>query len=493
MATTGDAAVYALCVKVLLVSVVAVLFIRRRRRHKDILCVPFVEVLKNYKPGKILDLHWKYAKQTYPRCWYYPVPLHTPLICTVNVDVVKHVLVSNFENYEKGPAWRGIFQDLLGDGIFNADGEKWRKSRKVSAHEFSVNSLKNFMHGVFESRGAETLALIRPGEAVDAQALFAQYTLQTIGQIGFGIDLGALDGAAGKRIADDFGDAFNNATQLSGDRTLDPLWKVKRLFGIGSEARLRMEVARVRAFSNRVIEDRRGEAVAALREMPDLLSRFMVLADATATGKWRFSNEDLHFAVINFVLAGRDTTANQLTWALYELSRKPECVARIRAEGGADTAYASITRRGYLKAVLTEALRLHPSVPLDIKQAVKADVLPDGTAVAAGDRVVYIPWAMGRMAELWDDPLAFRPERFLDGDGAFKFPPPTLLPVFQAGPRTCLGKDVAYLGAAMLLARILDAYDVALAPGQGEPVYDTGLTLWVDGPMSVVFAPRVDA
>jgi cytochrome P450 len=150
-------------------------------------------------------------------------------------------------------------------------------------------------------------------------------------------------------------------------------------------------------------------------------------------------------------------------------------------------------------------------VPFDIKQAVAADVLPDGTRVNRGDRVVYVPYAMGRLAELWDDPAEFRPERFLDDGGAFKFPPAATFPVFQAGPRTCLGKDVAYLGASVVLDRLLDAFDVALAPsaraasllfrppsraaprrGQGEPVYDTGLTLWVVDGLRVVFSPRGD-
>ena len=167
----------------------------------------FVELLRNYGPGCTLDLHLKYGAMTFPRCWTYWIPLDPRIIATVNASVVRHVLVDKFPNYEKGPQWRTAFMDLLGTGIFNADGHAWRKQRKVSSHEFSVNSMRGFMHGIFVDHAEKILAGVAGGGGagggapppVDAQELFAQYTLQSIGQIGFGVDLGALDGDRGAR------------------------------------------------------------------------------------------------------------------------------------------------------------------------------------------------------------------------------------------------------------------------------------------------------
>ena len=496
-----DVLVFRLCCVVLTVASALVLVARRKRRRqggeRPVVSVSFVELLRNYGPGCTLDLHLKYGAMTFPRCWTYWIPLDPRIIATVNASVVRHVLVDKFPNYEKGPQWRTAFMDLLGTGIFNADGHAWRKQRKVSSHEFSVNSMRGFMHGIFVDHAEKILAGVAGGGGagggapppVDAQELFAQYTLQSIGQIGFGVDLGALRGPEGAAVAADFGDAFNAATQLSGDRFVDPLWRLKRFLGVGSERRLADAIARVRAFSLGVVADRRAEKDADLKAKRDLLSRFMAHQDTSK--EFVFTDEELHFAVINFVLAGRDTTANQLTWLLYECCRRPEVVAAIRAESdalGNRVDYEAITKRVYLKAALTETLRLYPSVPTDFKTALKDDVLPDGTGIRRGERVMFATWAMGRMEEYWDDPLAFDPGRFLDG-GKFLFPDACKMPAFLAGPRTCLGKDVAYLGTAVLVASLLDAFDVAYA-GDADPVYDTGLTMWAAGPVPIAFTPR---
>ena len=380
-----DVLVFRLCCVVLTVASALVLVARRKRRRqggeRPVVSVSFVELLRNYGPGCTLDLHLKYGAMTFPRCWTYWIPLDPRIIATVNASVVRHVLVDKFPNYEKGPQWRTAFMDLLGTGIFNADGHAWRKQRKVSSHEFSVNSMRGFMHGIFVDHAEKILAGVAGGGGagggapppVDAQELFAQYTLQSIGQIGFGVDLGALRGPEGAAVAADFGDAFNAATQLSGDRFVDPAWRVKRFLNVGSERRLRDAVRRVRKFSSDVIARRRLCGRDDLRAKPDILSRFMA-HEAAAAGaggggddapsEFTFTDEELHFAVINFVLAGRDTTANQMTWALYECCKRPDVVDEIRRESdalGRDASYASITKRAYLKAVLTETLRPAPA------------------------------------------------------------------------------------------------------------------------------------
>ncbi|KAH8086170.1 cytochrome p450 [Aureococcus anophagefferens] len=452
-----DAIVLKLAGVFLLLGIACLASVGRRRPGKAwVKDAPFLELMRHYGPGTILDYHARYGRECHPRCWSLKIPLDPRIIATVNADVVRHVLVDKFPNYEKGPQWRAAFDDLLGTGIFNADGHLWRKQRKIV-----------------------TLAGDSAG-AVDAQELFAQYTLQSIGQIGFGVDLGALRGPEGAAVAADFGDAFNAATQLSGDRFVDPLWRLKRFLGVGSERRLADAIARVRAFSLGVVADRRSEKDADLKAKRDLLSRFMAHQDTSK--EFAFTDEELHFAVINFVLAGRDTTANQLTWLLYECCRRPEVVAAIRAESDA------LGNRVDYEAALTETLRLYPSVPTDFKTALKDDVLPDGTGILRGERVMFATWAMGRMEEYWDDPLAFDPGRFLE-DGKFLFPDACKMPAFLAGPRTCLGKDVAYLGTAVLVASLLDTFDVAYA-GDADPVYDTGLTMWGAGPVPIAFTPR---
>ncbi|KAK3268724.1 hypothetical protein CYMTET_22786, partial [Cymbomonas tetramitiformis] len=118
--------------------------------------------------------------------------------------------------------------------------------------------------------------------------------------------------------------------------------------------------------------------------------------------------------------------------------------------GGAPISFDSIRKLPYLNAVLTEVLRLHPPVPQDFKIAVADDVLPDGTEIRRGEQVMYQVYVMGRSPKLWEDPLTFLPERHINDEGAFMQPNMYKFPVFQAGPRTCLGKEMAYLEAGDL-------------------------------------------
>ncbi|KAH7298297.1 hypothetical protein KP509_25G036100 [Ceratopteris richardii] len=118
----------------------------------------------------------------------------------------------------------------------------------------------------------------------------------------------------------------------------------------------------------------------------------------------------------------------------------------------------------YLHSALAETLRLYPAVPRDGKVALKADILPDGTRLRAGDQVAYIPYAMGRMQFLWGpDASSFNPERWIR-DGCFQPESPFKFTAFQAGPRMCLGKDAAYLQMKLTAALLIRFFRFELVP-----------------------------
>ena len=115
---------------------------------------------------------------------------------------------------------------------------------------------------------------------------------------------------------------------------------------------------------------------------------------------------------------------------------------------------------------------------VDIKCAENNDVLPDGTVVNAGDRVMFLIYGMARQKDIWgDDAEVFRPERFLTTDGKFKAPEAWKMPTFLVGKRTCLGKDMAMLSSSIMLLDFLDGFDVS-GGEDATMLYDTGLTLW---------------
>lgn len=151
--------------------------------------------------------------------------------------------------------------------------------------------------------------------------------------------------------------------------------------------------------------------------------------------------------VLNFMNAGRDTTATTLSWFVYMMCKHPHMQERIAQEvkGASQIKDAKsftdlsaklsddvLDKMQYLHAALSETLRLYPAVPVDAKICFSDDTLPDGFSVKKDDMVAYQPYAMGRMKFIWgEDAEEFRPERWLDEDGMFRSESPFKFTAFQ--------------------------------------------------------------
>ncbi|KAI7991492.1 Cytochrome P450 94A2 [Camellia lanceoleosa] len=155
----------------------------------------------------------------------------------------------------------------------------------------------------------------------------------------------------------------------------------------------------------------------------------------------------------------------------------------------------------YTHASLSESMRLYPPVPVDGKQAADDDVLPDGTVIKKGMRVSYHPYAMGRSEKLWGSNWAeFRPERWLEmrdaaaGKWSFVARDPYTYPVFQAGPRICLGKDMAFLQMKRVVSGVLRRFKVVPAFEEGvKPVFMAHLTSKMKGGFPVRIEERAES
>ncbi|KAK1264522.1 Cytochrome P450 86B1 [Acorus gramineus] len=120
----------------------------------------------------------------------------------------------------------------------------------------------------------------------------------------------------------------------------------------------------------------------------------------------------------------------------------------------------------YLHAALCETLRLYPPVPFNHKWAAKADVLPSGVSVEAGTRILISMYAMGRMERVWGkDCEEFRPERWITERGRIKYEPSHKFLAFNAGPRTCLGKDMAFTQMKIVAAAMIYNFEVEAVEG----------------------------
>uniref|UniRef100_A0A0E0K1Y1 Cytochrome P450 n=1 Tax=Oryza punctata TaxID=4537 RepID=A0A0E0K1Y1_ORYPU len=407
---------------------------------------------------------------------------------------VEHVLRVNFGNYPKGPYYRERFVELLGDGIFNADGEAWRAQRRAATAEmhssrfleFSVRSIEQLVYGRLVPLAERLSGGVGEGEAgaaVDLQEVLLRFTFDNICAVAFGVDSGCLaDGLPDVPFAR----AFELATELSLLRFVTPpfIWKAKRFLCAGSERRLVEATRAVREFAERAVADRRNEMrkVGSLHGRCDLLSRLMSAPGAD------YSDEFLRDFCISFILAGRDTSSVGLAWFFWLLAGHPDVESRVVDDVLA--ADGDIKRMDYLHAALTEAMRLYPPVPVDFKEAIADDVLPDGTLVRAQQRVIYYTYAIGRDQASWGhDAAAFRPERWMRGGAFAGGESPFKYVVFNAGPRLCIGKRFAYTQMKTVAAAVLSRFAVEVVPGQEvKPKLTT--TLYMKNGLMVRFRRR---
>ena len=424
--------------------------------------------------------------------------LGTRVVLTGNPSNVQHILKTHFHNYHKGQFFRIILSDFLGGGIFNADGDNWKFQRQVSSHEFNTKSLRKFIETVVDAELSDRLIPILSMAAannsvLDFQDILQRFAFDNICKIAFGYDpdylLPSLPQAK-------FAVAFEDAARISSERfsSIRPtVWRLKRLMGVGSEKRLKLAVGEVREFAKNIIREKKEELKhKSSLDSTDLLSRFL------SSGH---SDEDfVTDIVISFILAGRDTTSAALTWFFWLLFKNPDVEDQILNEINEKSelpVFDEVKDMIYTHASLCESMRFYPPVPADSKEAVSDDVLPDGTVVRKGMRVTYHPYAMGRLEELWgSDWPEFRPERWLQrdpdtGKWSFVARDPYTYPVFQAGPRICLGKEMAFLQMKRVVAGVLRRFQVVpVVEDGGEPVFTADLTAKMKGGFPVMIVER---
>lgn len=412
---------------------------------------------------------------------------------TANPENVEHILKTNFENYPKGEKFRDTLHDVLGDGILNTDGELWHMQRRIASNEFSMRSLRSLM---FEAAQEEVETRLIPilaracdrKETLDLQDILKRFSFDNICRFAVGVDPGCLEPSLPNL---EFEQGFDDATGVVSTRFMILTWKLFRALNIFGERRLREAVAKIRKFLMLVIHDRRKEMNDKTLRV-DLLSRFM---DHGEQESEKLSDEFLCDMLVSFFQAGHDTVATALVWFFWMLTLNPTVEETIRAELGAILAargsdqtpqfsFEELKSMHYLQAALFESMRMNAPVPSDLKVAKNDDVWPDGTRVRKNDMVGYHPYAMGKLEAVWGpDVLEYKPARWLK-DGVFVPESSFKFPVFQAGPRICLGKEVGIVQMKLIAAAILDQFTLSVPDGF-KPMYKLSFVLAMEDGMPV--------
>ncbi|WRX13943.1 Cytochrome P450 - like 10 [Theobroma cacao] len=415
-------------------------------------------------------------------------------IITVDPSNIEYMLKTNFKNFPKGKYYRERFCDLLGGGIFNSDDESWKEQRqlaKLEMHssrfiEHSIQSMQDIVHQKLMNL-LEKLA--NSGHCFDLQEVFLRLTFDNICTAALGIDPGCL--ALDLREVP-FAKAFEDATELTLLRFLMPpfVWKPLKFFRLGNEKRLKEAIEVVHDFADKTVRDRRKKLdnLGNLNDHSDLLSRLME-KEIDKQGK-------------NRQYPGRDTTSVALAWFFWLVHKNPEVESKILGEiyeilshperrtEDDDIVFTieELKKMVYLEAALSESLRLHPSVPIEMKQVLEDDVFPDGTRVKKGARVLHCIFSMARIDSIWGkDCLEFKPERWIK-DGKFVSANQFKYAVFNAGPRLCVGKKFAYTQMKMVAASVLLRYSVKVVEGHSV-VPKVTTTLYMKNGLMVTLKP----
>jgi cytochrome P450 len=382
--------------------------------------------------------------RTGPQRWH--MLMHPPSI--------RRVLLEAVDDYPKSVATRAVLRPAIGDSLFLAEGDHWRWQRRAAAPAFSARSIDALTPVM--TRAAEAAADRLDGSIGRAANMVDHMTAAT------------FDVIADVTFAD--GEGVNREGVVAAlERYIDEAARMSILDVLGIPEAIPRPA---RALAARQLHQMHAETDAAIarREargpgaMPDLLDRLLEAEDGE-TGR-RMDAATLRENLLTFIVAGHETTALTLAWALYlcafdqdvqeELRAEATNALGARAAGAEDIAQLPLTR-----AAVEETLRLYPPGAFLSRTAQRDDRLSAAT-IRPGDTVMIPVWALHRHRKLWEDPDAFRPHRWLDGPRPERW---QYLP-FGDGPRICIGMRFALQEATVILATLMARYRLTPVPGR---------------------------
>lgn len=330
--------------------------------------------------------------------------------------------------------------DVFGEGLLLSEGDTWKRQRRLLTPGFASARFEGYAH-TMRARTADALARWPSAGVIDAAAELSRLTLDVAVRTLFGAD---VTDAAAARVAE----AFAAVSDFFASPLAMLPWDVPRWLPLPLVRRHVRAVAELDAVVHELVRARRASA----RAGDDLLA--MLLAARDEAGG--LSDREVRDQAVTFLLAGHETTALALTFAMFELGRHAPARARLLAEAEAAPRDAPADAFPYAAQVFQESLRLYPPAFALSRESVR-EVTLGGVTIAPGTLVIAAPWTLHRDARWHPDPLAFRPERWT-ADYESALPAGAYLP-FGLGPRKCIGTRFANLEAVLLLAGIARAFD----------------------------------
>ncbi|KAJ8474747.1 hypothetical protein ONZ45_g15848 [Pleurotus djamor] len=344
------------------------------------------------------------------------------------------LLATQFDEFEKGPATDAAFNSLLGTGVFNSDGERWKFHRSMTRPFFSKDRISHF--DIFDRHAEDALhqaaVRITEGYPVDFQDMVSRFTLDSATEFLFDQDVGSLSAgldypvssplhasASSSHPSNAFAEAFLEGQVLTSLRTVGGRhWP---LFEWSEKVRPQREIVNryIDPIISKAIQRHNTQEPKLNGDEAETLLEHLVRATQ--------DHKTLQDEILNIMIAGRDTTACTLTYAVYMLAENPHVLQKLRDEVlskiGASKRpdFDDLCSMRYLRAFINETLRLYPPVPFDMRATKVATTLPPACPgekpffIPQDRNVLYSVFLMHRRTDLWGpDAAVFDPDRFLD-------------------------------------------------------------------------------
>ncbi|MDF3384234.1 MULTISPECIES: cytochrome P450 [Sulfitobacter] len=384
-------------------------------------------------------------------------------------ELVKTVLKDRPEDFPKSDRIGEGLRPLLGNSVFLTNGETWKRQRRIIDPAFEGGRLRETFPAMWDAAEAAAARLEpKAGRVVEIEAETSHAAADVIFRTLFSLP---IEHEVARAVFDEFRNYQRSQPILNLGALLPlPRW-VPRLFRRDTRA----SAARIRALITDLTRARIAQIEAGTAP-DDLATKIMTQADPE-TGE-RFDTEEMVDQVAIFFLAGHETSASALAWALYLMATHPAWQERLAEEAQAlETCdFAVMSKLKLSRDVFRETLRLYPPVPMMVRENSCPEHFRD-RQVKQGAQLVLSPWHLHRHERLWDNPDGFDPSRWQTKNGK-QCQRDAFIP-FSAGPRVCTGAGFAMVEGPLILSRILRDFRVTAQPDR-VPVPVAHLTVRSD-------------
>ena len=367
---------------------------------------------------------------------------------------IRHMLLDRLDDYPKSLVTKNLLRPAIGESLFIAEGAHWRWQRRAAAPVFSHRNVMNLapIMTAAAERSCARIAAAGP-RAIDMAEDMVRTTFDVIADVTFSGD-GTFDADEVHKGIDAY---ISEAGKVSLFDILGfPDWVPRPGRMVSGNA-----VRQMKSVADAAVEARRARGPDGVPDLLDLL-----LEGEDPETRRRMKTAELRDNLLTFIVAGHETTALTLGWALYLCAFDQQVQDRARAEAqallqGRAATGEDMAKLPYIRMIIDEALRLYPPAAMVSRTAMADDTLC-GREVKKGDTVIIPIYALHRNHLLWDDPDAFRPERFSDRKAIDRY---AYLP-FGDGPRICIGASFAIQEAVIVLATLLSRFRFTPVPGR---------------------------